>query len=78
MSFAAGAWLNWRQLAALVAAAPVALCVAVACVPETPSFLVLRGRDQEAESALTWLRGGDRADVLMELATIKVFVKTFI
>lgn len=75
VSFAAGAWLNWRQLAALVAAAPVALCVAVACVPETPSFLVLRGRDQEAENALRWLRG-DQADIRLELATIKAGVRS--
>lgn len=75
VSFAAGAWLNWRQLAALVATGPVALCVAVACVPETPSFLVLRGQELEAERALRWLRG-DHADVKLELETIKAGVRT--
>lgn len=75
VSFAAGAWLNWRQLAALVATGPVALCVAVACVPETPSFLVLRGKEIEAERALRWLRG-ENADVKMELETIKAGVRS--
>lgn len=75
VSFAAGAWLNWRQLAALVATGPVALCVAVFCVPETPSFLVLKGQDMEAERSLRWLRG-DHADVKLELETIKAGVRS--
>ncbi|XP_049814663.1 facilitated trehalose transporter Tret1-2 homolog [Schistocerca nitens] len=69
-SFAVGAYLDWRQLAAVVAAAPLLLFAAALCVPETPSFLVVAGRDAEALAALRWLRGPG-ADVRRELATLR-------
>lgn len=48
ISFTLGAYLDWRQLAMLVAVAPIMLFVTVIYVPETPSFLLLKGRDDEA------------------------------
>lgn len=48
ISYLLGAYLDWRQLAMLVAVAPMMLFVTVIYIPETPSFLVLRGRDDEA------------------------------
>lgn len=48
ISFSLGAYLDWRQLAMLVSVAPMMLFVTVIYVPETPSFLVLKGRDEEA------------------------------
>lgn len=44
LSFAAGAVLNWRQLAFIVALAPAAFFLAVLALPETPSFLMLSGK----------------------------------
>ncbi|KAJ1530385.1 hypothetical protein ONE63_005294 [Megalurothrips usitatus] len=70
LSFLGGAYLDWRQLAMVVAVAPVMLFVSVLYVPETPSYLVLAGRDEEAARALQWLRGPD-ADVGPELAVIR-------
>jgi len=70
MSFALGAYLNWRQLATVLAAAPLLLLVAAAWLPETPSFLLLKGREQEAAQALQWLRG-PQADTATELATLR-------
>lgn len=48
ISYLLGAVLDWRQLAMLVSVAPMMLFVTVIYIPETPSFLVLRGRDEEA------------------------------
>lgn len=48
ISYSVGAYLDWRQLAMLVSVAPMMLFVTVIYVPETPSFLVLKGRDEEA------------------------------
>ena len=48
-SFLMGAWLDWRQLALVCAAAPLLLLVTVQYVPETPSYLVYSGRIEEAE-----------------------------
>lgn len=70
ISFSVGAYLNWYQLALMVAAAPVLLFFALFFIPETPSSLLLRGREQEAEESLQWLRGPE-ADIRQELATIR-------
>lgn len=48
ISFSLGAYLDWRQLAMLVSVAPMMLFVTVIYVPETPSYLILKGRDDEA------------------------------
>ncbi|XP_063238156.1 facilitated trehalose transporter Tret1-like [Bacillus rossius redtenbacheri] len=73
ISFCVGAYLDWRQLAMVVAAAPVMLFATVLYVPETPSYLVLAGREEEAAASLQWLRGPG-ADVARELATIRANV----
>ncbi|XP_059061278.1 facilitated trehalose transporter Tret1-like [Achroia grisella] len=70
ISFSLGAYLNWSQLALVVAVAPILLFFALLFVPETPSCLLLRGKEQEAERSLQWLRGPD-ADIRQELATIR-------
>ncbi|KAJ0171967.1 hypothetical protein K1T71_012730 [Dendrolimus kikuchii] len=70
ISFSLGAYLNWYQLALMVAAAPILLFFALFFIPETPSSLLLRGREQEAEESLQWLRGPE-ADIRQELATIR-------
>jgi sugar porter (SP) family MFS transporter len=74
-SFLMGAWLDWRQLALVCAAAPLLLLVTVQYVPETPSYLVYSGRIEEAERSLQWLRG-DLVDVSSELATIQLNIHT--
>lgn len=70
ISFSVGAYLNWCQLALMVAATPILLFFALFFIPETPSSLLLRGREQEAEESLQWLRGPE-ADIRQELATIR-------
>lgn len=70
LSFSLGAYLNWRQLAMLVAVAPIMLFLTVIYIPETPSYLVLKGRDEEAYTALQFLRGPNSC-VDVELETIR-------
>lgn len=70
ISFSLGAYLNWDQLALVVAAAPVLLFLALLFIPETPSSLLLRGKEDEAADSLQWLRGPN-ADIRQELATIR-------
>lgn len=53
-----------------MAFAPVLLFFVLFFIPETPSSLLLRGREQEAEESLQWLRGPE-ADIRQELATIR-------
>lgn len=75
VAFAAGAFLDWRQLAGLIALAPATMCVVLWKVPESPGWLVLRGQDVEAERALRWLRG-ETADLQLELAVLQAHVIT--
>ncbi|KAK7071766.1 hypothetical protein SK128_004715 [Halocaridina rubra] len=75
ISYLLGAFLNWRQLATVSAVAPICLFLAAFFIPETPSFLLYRGRDAEAASALRWLRGSE-TDVARELTTMKANIAT--
>ncbi|XP_037967227.2 facilitated trehalose transporter Tret1 [Plutella xylostella] len=72
-SFTIGAYLDWQQLALCISAAPLLLFCTVLYIPETPSYLVLSGRDEEAYQSLLWLRGPN-SDVSQELATIRTNV----
>uniref|UniRef100_A0A182YDP8 Major facilitator superfamily (MFS) profile domain-containing protein n=1 Tax=Anopheles stephensi TaxID=30069 RepID=A0A182YDP8_ANOST len=75
ISYLLGAYLDWRQLAMLIAMAPIMLFISVIYIPETPSFLVLRGCDDEAHRSLQWLRGPHK-NVELELDTIRSNVRT--
>ncbi|XP_031618779.1 facilitated trehalose transporter Tret1-like [Contarinia nasturtii] len=70
ISFSLGAYLDWRQLAMLVSIAPMLLFFTVIYIPETPSFLVLNGRDDEAYRSLQWLHGPNK-NIELELETIR-------
>ena len=74
-SFLMGAWLDWRQLALVCAAAPLMMLVTVQYAPETPSYLILSGKLEEAERSLQWLRG-EVVDVSSQIATMQVNIKT--
>ena len=50
----------------LVAIAPTMLFLGTLFIPETPSYLVLNGKDEEAASSLQWLRG-PHVDIGQEL-----------
>lgn len=74
LSYVAGSYLNWRQSALLVAIAPSMLFLGTLFIPETPSYLVLNGKDEEAASSLQWLRGS-QVDIRHEL---QVIIKKFV
>ena len=70
LSFLLGGVLDWQQLALAASVAPLLLLPACCLVPETPSYLLLRGREREARAALPWLRGA-AADVSEEFAVLR-------
>ncbi|XP_046661262.1 facilitated trehalose transporter Tret1-like [Homalodisca vitripennis] len=68
--------MDWRNLALISMSGPVMALVALAFVPDSPAWLVSKGRVSDAEKAFQWLRGWVRPeDVKHELAAIVNYVK---
>lgn len=55
--YLAGLVLDWRWLAVCSSIPPTLMLLVMCCMPETPRFLLSRGRRREAEEALRFLRG---------------------
>ncbi|XP_060107433.1 solute carrier family 2, facilitated glucose transporter member 6 [Heteronotia binoei] len=72
--YALGLVLDWRWLA-VAGEVPVLLMILLLCfMPESPRFLISKGKEDEALSALTWLRGQE-ANYWWEYEQIKDSVK---
>ena len=74
LSYVLGSVLDWRQLAMVTAIAPVCLFFSCMLIPETPSYLMYKGKDTEAKASLEWLR--NTRDVAGELTTMKTNIST--
>lgn len=61
--YAMGTAANWRMVAALSTILPVISALVFFFLPESPVWLTRQGRSSEATKSLTWLRGGDVAQV---------------
>ncbi|XP_054629529.1 solute carrier family 2, facilitated glucose transporter member 8 [Dunckerocampus dactyliophorus] len=68
--YLAGLFVGWRWLAVCSSVPPTLLMVCMCFMPETPRFLLSRGKRREAEEALRFLRGPD-APVEWECARIE-------
>lgn len=66
----AGLFLDWRWLAICSSIPPTLLMVCMCFMPETPRFLLSKGKRREAEEALRFLRGPD-APIEYECARIE-------
>ncbi|XP_017761533.1 PREDICTED: facilitated trehalose transporter Tret1-2 homolog isoform X2 [Eufriesea mexicana] len=57
MIYSLGAFTTWQRAAA-ISIGPAILSLALSrMIPETPAWLVARGREEEAKESLLWLRG---------------------
>ncbi|RZF35770.1 hypothetical protein LSTR_LSTR012068 [Laodelphax striatellus] len=52
-----GSFLHWRTATLSAAIIPMLALVAVYMIPETPIWLISKGKIKEAEKSLCWLRG---------------------
>ncbi|XP_045497513.1 facilitated trehalose transporter Tret1 [Colias croceus] len=57
ISYIAGRYLDWSQLAYLGASLAIPFLALMLLIPETPRWYISRGRTEEARKALQWLRG---------------------
>lgn len=55
--FLMGTFLKWRTIAAISTIFPVLSILALFFVPESPHWLLVKGRYEEAKRSLAWLRG---------------------
>ncbi|KAM4745140.1 solute carrier family 2, facilitated glucose transporter member 8 [Anableps anableps] len=58
-AYLAGLFVDWRWLAICCSLPPSLLVVIMCFMPETPRFLLSKGKRREAEEALRFLRGPD-------------------
>lgn len=57
VQFVLGAFLIWRTVALICILLPLVTIVALFFVPESPYWLLTKGRVDEARESLAWLRG---------------------
>lgn len=60
-TFVAGAFLNWYWLACLNGLTVIFFIIGMSCVPESPRWLILKGKEYSASKSLEWLRGRENA-----------------
>ncbi|XP_042103942.1 solute carrier family 2, facilitated glucose transporter member 6 isoform X3 [Ovis aries] len=68
--YALGLLLPWRWLAVAGEGPVLVMVLLLSCMPNSPRFLLSKGRDTEALQALAWLRGAD-ADTRWEFEQIQ-------
>lgn len=74
LEYAVGSCVEWRVLAGVSAAVPALALLLTALTPESPAWLVSRGRHQEAQAALLRVRGAN-CDVQRELDDMRSFAE---
>ncbi|XP_063220078.1 facilitated trehalose transporter Tret1-like isoform X2 [Bacillus rossius redtenbacheri] len=70
LSFIAGSYLDWSQLAILGSFLPVPFFICMFLIPETPRWLISKGNHERAQKSLQWLRGKD-SDIGPEFSAIE-------
>lgn len=63
-TYVVGAFVSWWQLALISAIPPFLCCIGLFFVPESPRYLLNKGKWDKAANALRWFRG---AESLMEI-----------
>ncbi|XP_049812662.1 facilitated trehalose transporter Tret1-like [Schistocerca nitens] len=75
-SYCMGPYMSYSAVAIVSAAVPVLFMLGFLWMPESPYFLALRGRDEEAKNALRRLRGAVSEEAIQEeLGIVQKYVE---
>ena len=55
--FVLGIFIQWRTITLISTSAPILAFLLLFLVPESPHWLILKNKDEEAKKSLMWLRG---------------------
>ncbi|XP_055716571.1 facilitated trehalose transporter Tret1-like [Phlebotomus papatasi] len=64
LGYLLGTIVTWREVALICLTIPVFTVIAICFVPETPLWLLSRGREKQARKSLQWLRGWVKPEVV--------------
>lgn len=64
LGYLLGTLVTWREVALICLTIPVFTVIAICFVPETPLWLLSRGREKQARKSLQWLRGWVKPEVV--------------
>ena len=79
LSYIMGAWLPWNQIAWASAVFPALLLFVIIPLPESPVWLLSKGRTSDAQKALKWLHHQQQTandSILVELQQTSVYAIT--
>ncbi|XP_049536276.1 uncharacterized protein LOC125951459 [Anopheles darlingi] len=57
LEFLMGSFMKWRTVAFVSSVVPILAAILLFFIPESPAWLASKGRLEESQSALAWLRG---------------------
>ncbi|XP_031344079.1 facilitated trehalose transporter Tret1-like isoform X2 [Photinus pyralis] len=66
LEFVIGSVLHWRTVALISVAPPVLSFILLCFMPESPHWLIMRNKIQQAQKSLAWLRGWTTFDAVKE------------
>lgn len=73
--YVVGAFVNWQWLSVICGVVPLVLLAAMIFIPESPRYLLMKGKNAEASKALCWLRGATSSqEVEDELRIVEMSV----
>ena len=62
VTYVVGAYLPWHYLSYFCAAFPVLFFISVSVLPESPTWLINNGNEEDALLGLQWLRNGKNVE----------------
>ncbi|XP_044728328.1 facilitated trehalose transporter Tret1-like [Chrysoperla carnea] len=66
IQFLLGTFLNWRTICLINISSPIIAIISLTFIPESPHWLILKHRYDDAKASLCWLRGWCEVDQIMD------------